>query len=48
MAKNNSTFQHYVECGYSIKVPNMSDIEERVNENITKLIKDKQKNINNG
>jgi hypothetical protein len=48
MAQNNSDYLHSLECGYTIKVPHLTNIDEMVENNIKKLIKDKQKNINNG
>lgn len=48
MAQNNPDYLHSLECGYTIKVPHLTNIDEMVENNIKKLIKDKQKNINNG
>ena len=48
MAQNNSDYLHSLECGYTIRVPNLTSIDEMVENNIKKLIKEKQKNINNG
>lgn len=48
MAQNNSDYLHSLECGYTIRVPNLTSIDEMVENNVKKLIKEKQKNINNG
>ena len=48
MAQNNSDYLRSLECGYTIRVPNLTSIDETVENNIKKLIKDKQKNISNG
>ena len=48
MAQNNSDYLHNLECGYTIRVPNLTSIDEMVENNVKKLIKEKQKNINNG
>lgn len=48
MAQNNSDYLHSLECGWTIKVPHLTSIDEMVENNIKKLIKEKQKNINNG
>ena len=48
MAQNNSDYLHSLECGYTIRVPNLTSIDELVENNVKKLIKEKQKNINNG
>lgn len=48
MAQNNSDYLHSLECGYTIRVPNLTNIDKMVENNIKKLIKEKQKNINNG
>ena len=48
MTQNNSDYLHNLECGYTIRVPNMTTIDEMVENNVKKLIKEKQKNINNG
>ena len=48
MAQNNPNYLHSLECGYTIKVPNLTSIDEMVENNIKELIKKKQKNINNG
>jgi len=44
MARNNSDYLHSLECGYTIKIPNLSSIDEMVENNVKKLIKEKQKN----
>lgn len=48
MTQNNPNYLHNLECGYTIKVPNLTSIDEMVENNIKELIKKKQKNINNG
>lgn len=48
MVQNNSDYLHSLECGWTIRVPHLTNIDEMVENNIKKLIKDKQKNINNG
>lgn len=48
MAQNNSDYLHSLECGYTIRVPNLTYIDEMVENNVKELIKEKQKNSNNG
>ena len=51
MAQNNSDYLHSLECGYTIKVPHLTSIDEMVENNIKRLIKEKQQketNITNG
>ena len=48
MAQNNSDYLHSLKCGYAIRVPNLTSIDLMVENNIKELIKEKQKNINNG
>jgi hypothetical protein len=48
MTQNNSDYLHSLECGYTIKVQHLTAIDEMVENNIKKLIKEKQKNNNNG
>lgn len=48
ISQNNSDYLHSLECGYTIRVPNLTSIDEMVENNVKKLIKEKQKNINNG
>jgi hypothetical protein len=48
MAQNNSDYLHSLECGWTIRVPHLTNIDEMVENNIKKLIKDKQREINNG
>ena len=48
MAQNNSDYLHSLEYGYTIRVPHLTAIDEMVENNIKKLIKEKQQNNNNG
>jgi len=48
MAQNSSEYQHNIECGYTIRVPNLTAIDEMVENNVKRLVKEKQKRINNG
>ena len=48
MAQNNSNYKHILECGGLIRVPSLTCINEMVKDYTKELIKDKQREINNG
>ncbi len=46
LAKNNSSYLNSIKNGYAIKIPNMSEISKMVDDNVKRLIKEKQEKNN--